>query len=1180
MTRTLLLVVFLWPALLPAQVTGRLTGSVLDSSGAAVPGATIDLLLPGGKRPVLTAKTNAEGLFHLTGVRPESYDLTVSSQGFVTAVVRGVKVDPARETVAPPVKLEVASVTASIDVRESAPGVQTGNAEISSTITKEQVRLLPVLDRYALDLVQTQAGVVSGRSYTVINGLRSTYSNVTLDGINIQDNLFRETGLDYTPNYLQLDQVSEVTVSTSNANATQGGGAAQVNIVTPSGTNQYHGSLLWYNRNNALAATDWFDNMDGTPKAFLNENIFGGSVGGPIIKDKLLFYANFESVRLKQNASQDRTILTQDARNGIFTYRDSGGAVRQVNVLTAAGVQMDPTVQSLLAQVPGPDKINNFRMGDSRSSFLRNTAGYSFQARDDETRDNITAKLDYILSTKHVFSGSYIWNRRLFDVNDSENDYSVVPKVYDHDHVKLISGTWRWNPRPNITNELRGGANIAPGDYVTNQQFGSSIVDGFIFDNPVNTFQPQGRDTSTYSLSDNATWLHGRHNLQFGFQTQQVRVAPYNNAGIIPTYYIGIGTGNDGLTRSQLSGAGANDVATANALLASLGGYIEEYSQQFNVASRTSGFVDGANNLRHYRYNNYALYLQDSWKIAPRLSLNLGLRWDYYGVVDERDSLLLTPVIENGNPISTLLSNATLDYGGSAAGRPLYNKDLNNFAPNVGLAWDVFGDGKTAIRAGYSIHYVDDNTIATVRNNTEKTNDGLSAYSEDYGLTARIGSGLPKIPVPTFQVPRTFSDNYDLDSMAAFGMPDPNLRTPYVQEWSFGVEQNIKGNILEVRYVGNHATKSLRALDYNQVVIGENGFLDDFLRAQNNASLAGGNPAYNANIPGSQPLPVFSKLYRGGQLNNSTIRNLIAQGQVGELAATYQIDGNNGPVNFFRNPYALGTNMITNYSNSTYNALQVELRRRTRSGLEFQGNYTFSKVLSDAQGDTQTRFDPFLDNNNPAIERARAPYDINHVFKANAAYELPLGEGHRFGYKPLNRLLSGWSLSGVMVWQSGTPFSILSQYGTLNRAARSASNTATTALNGGQLDGVVGFRMTADGPYFVDPSILTDGRGTGGGNSVFFNPAAGDVGSLQRRMFSGPWMFNLDLGVQKMTKITENQSLELRMESTNVLNHPAFFVGDESADPDYFNINSTTFGQIAGTLNGRRVIQLGLYYRF
>ena len=699
-----------------------------------------------------------------------------------------------------------------------------------------------------------------------------------------------------------------------------------------------------------------------------------------------------------------------------------------------------------------------------------------------------------------------------------------------------------------------------------------------IFSNPVSTFQPQGRDTNTWVMADNATWIRGAHTVQYGFQMQRVTVKSYDSYGIVPTYYLGIGEGNDGVVASQLPGIRSQDLAAADDFLATMAGYITEYDQYFNVTSRTSGYVNGARSVRHYNLPEYSFYIQDKWKLLPRVAVTFGLRYTLYGVAEERDALQLQPLLRDNDPVRTLLSDGTLDYAGSAAGRPLYSRDRNNFAPNIGIAWDVFGNGRTALRAGYSINHVNDQAVLAPTGVAD-INAGLVGESYDSGLTAMIRTGVPKITTPTFKVPRTFAENYADDSQTAFGLVNPNLRTPYVQQWTLGVQQEIKGNIVEVRYVGNHSVGGVRAFDYNQVIIRENGFLEDFNRARRNGFLAlasGGvfNPAYDSRIAGSQQLTVFPNLWRQGQLTSNTYRNLIESGQPGQLAATYQINDSNGSVQFFPNPVALGADYLTNYSHSTYNALQAEVRRRTRGGLDFQANYTFSKVLSDSAGTSQSRLEHFLDLANTKIERSRADFDLTHVIKGNAIYELP--------WLKRSRWLGGWSVSGIATWQSGSPFSVVSGRGTLNRSGgtRSDNNMATTTLNKAQLDDLLQFRMTGDGPYFMAASAIgKDGRGVASDREapfqgqVFYHPDPGTVGALQRRMFSGPWTFNLDFGIQKRTRITEKQSVELRMESTNVLNHASFYVGDQS-------IGSVRFGRITETYSGPRLIQFGMYYRF
>jgi hypothetical protein len=1153
----------------------------VDASGASLPAADVGLYLAGGKAPLLVTKTASDGTFNLIGVRPAVYDVVVTAKGFVKATVRGITVDASRETDVPAIKLQLESVTQSVDVSASVEGVDVSNAEVSGTITLQQIENLPILDRDVLSVMQTKPGVVSnGNSFTVINGLRTSYSDMTLDGVNIQDNYIRDNALDYAPNQLRIGQVQQMTLVTSNANAALSGGATETAMSTRSGTNQTHGELFWDNRNNAFAANDWFNNQAGIAKPFLNQNQFGGNVAGHIKRDKLFYFGSYEATRDHEQIPRINTILTADARAGIFTY-NAGNGLRKVNLLALRGLTaVDSGIVPLLNRIPGPDKINNNDVGDGR-----NTGGYRFNQRNGITQDNFTGKVDYNVNLKNAFALTFVHNRDNQDRTDASNNYDAVPAIYGPGRADLMAASWRWTPNGTLTNELRGGFNLVQGYFVNTQGKAPYILAGTLFTDPVNEFLPQGRTTNTYNLSDDGQWQRGKHYLQFGFHFQHIGVESYDEAGTTPVYAIGMGTGTGPLARRDLPGVSQTDLAIANALLATMGGFVDAYSQTFNITSRSSGYVNGAPYLRHLLLNNYAVYVQDRFKVLPRLTLNIGLRYQIPGVADERESLELSPVLQ-GSAQQTLLSNATLNYAGASAGRPWYNRNLKEYAPNIGFAWDVFGNGKTSLRGGYSISYVNDQAILAPET-LLGINAGLQGVGAATGFSDRISAGLPQIAAPDFKVPRTVADNFATNPLNAVGMIDPTLRRPRVQQYSIGLQREIKGTVLEARYVGNHVVGAYRAFDFNQVVINQNGWLADFLRARNNGFLAekaglGFNPAYNPNITGSQPLTLFGKLARGA-LNDSNAQYYLQTGEVGELATYYQTVGYNptNAVPFFQNQYALGTDLLTNYSSSSYNALQVELRRRLHSGLSLEANYTYSKVLSDADGDVQSRLQHFLDINNPKIERSRANFDLTHMIKADGWYELPFGAGHRFGVKKLNRVIGGWMIGSAMVWQSGAPFTINSGRGTLNRVSRSYYNDASSPLTKSQLDSIVKFRMTGTGPMMIAQSAInsvdTTGVNADGADpfqgQVFFNPGPGQIGGLQRRMFDGPWTFNLDAKIKKKVQIAEGKNLLLDLVAGNVFNHATFFSGDQ-------NINAPNFGQIGFMFYTPRRVQVGLQFAF
>jgi hypothetical protein len=1222
-----------------AQVpTGSVTGTVQDSQGLPVEGVTVTLTNQ-ETNAIFTSVTGSSGGYQFEHIDYGTYKVSASKTGFKLGEVTGIKLDASTVYSVKPIAMEVGATTETVVVEGGAELVNTTSAEVTSTVEKQQIDDLPILNRNPMALLGLEAGVSNsgpnGLGSTTINGQRSSFSNVTLDGINIQDNFIRTNDLDFLPNLPFNSQAQEFTVINQNSDVENGGGASQVSIVTPKGTNAWHGEGLWYYRTNAWAANQWFNDASGVPLPGLLQNQGGGNLGGPIKKDKLFIYGYYEFLRQRAQSSNNTTVLSPNILSALsgatptlpFTYQpvvggtgpsagNPDGPPKTVDLLTmetasrgpgTPAFAVDSTMLALIKRMPTTP--NNTRVGDTV-----NLLGYQFNTRSNVTQDNYGFRGDYNLNSKNTISATYSWNRQVVDRPDIDTSFDKVPLVQNNDAIKFLSTSWRWNPRSNLTNEVRFGFDLAPAYFTTSQNFGSGFVlnDGTLpFTDPNPNFLPQGRDTHTWSWQDNANWVKGNHTIKFGTQIERVTIYATNSAGIYPTYNLGFSSNNpDGPQPSDFPVPNSGDTISTSALnnatsvLQSVAGILSTVTQTFNVKTQKSGFVPIVAENRNYRQNDLSFYVGDNWRITRKLTLTYGTRYEYFSPVDEKSGLILLPQVPAGSTIQqTLLGNATVNFAGGPSSRGLYNKHFNQFAPNIGLAWDPFGNGKTAVRAGFSMNYVNDEFF-TAAANAAAGNPGLGATATNAGANGQglFGPTVSKpvtVPTPPFQVPIDFltevvNTGDFVGGVAGYGI-DPKIKTPYVQQWNLSVQRDIGWNTsLSVSYVGNHGVGLFRAIDLNQLFQNQNGFLADFNRARANLFLTG-NP--NCASAGCQPLTVFPNLFGDGFLGNATIDNLIMQGQYGALSALYHADGfdqgnnplpgPNNPVMLFPNPFIMGADLLKNSSFSTYNAGIVELRRRFTRGLYFQANYTYSKVMTDFAG-SQSQFQPVQDNARPQLEKERAPFDLTHAFKANFTYELPIGRGHRLlssRNKIVGLLTDGWQTGSIFTWQSGAPYSILSEWPSFNRTgSRSINNTAFATETHQQISSQLGVFVQPNGiVYAINPKLISpNGTGipaapqlscvpavTGG----FCDPQPGQVGNLQLDAFNGPAYFDWDLSAAKDFSLTERFKLTFRTEAFNVLNHPVFLVSDQ-------NINSTTFGQSTSTVSAPRILQMSLRLKF
>ena len=1201
------------------------SGTVKDQNDALVAGATITLIDSRTKNE-RTATSNDDGFYIFANVLAGEYRLTADRTGFKKTEVQSVKVDvsiPA--TVNLVLEAGQISETVQTTASESQSVINTENAELSTVVTEKQINDLPLNGRNPIQLAALQAGVSTNTSVrnSNVNGMRGSYNNITWDGINIQENYLRgnqSSGL-FAQAAPSVVGVGEFTITTQNASASDGTGAAQIKIVTPRGSSQFHGSLFEFWRNSALNANTFFNNAAGQPKPYLNQHQFGGNIGGPFAlprfgeggpvltqKNKLFFYTYYEETREAQQTLLTRTVLTAPARSGSFTYRRlDNQQLQTINVLNLTGRTIDPRINRLIGQTPLPNDLAGDRI---------NTNGFSFNSPSGSSEKLFGYRINYDLSQKHRFD--VVYSKDSVNVpNDTFNNtgepFPGLPGKGQFPKRSRGAAAWNWAPTQTITNELRAGyyhqRSLFIGDAIE-YEGNTRLAFPLGLTNPVQNSLTSGRNGKIHELMDNASWVRGNHLIRFGGNFRNVHLEPFSFAGVIPQYTIGFGTQNPNPLSStnlaQFPGRiSTTEFNNASNLLAFLSGAVSSASQTFNVTSATSGFVKGAEQRRNLIYDLYAAYISDTWRLGePNLTLNLGLRYEYVGPVRERDGIGLLPV---GGLESLTNPNVSIDLaGGGANTRPFYNPDKNNFAPNFSFSWDPFNEGKTVVRGGYSLSFVIDSIIQMAENAAIDGNQGLTSVSSPNNLSGTVsGGGLRPIDTPAFKVPRTLDDQLTLSQFPTLFTIDPDLKTPYVQQWNVGIEHEILPNTaVEVRYVGNRGVKLLRGIDINQVRIFENGFLQDFLRAQRNLELSTtlnatnsaipASPAFNPAVPGSQALTIFPRIGRRGLFTTATgntldsaIVNLISQGQVGELVNTYVASRNtyltpgvNGssinsafflPANF----KAGAVDYIGNGSWSTYNALQAEIRRRLTHGLYFQANYTYSKAYTDFEG-SDANFSALLDLGlGGVVEKKRQTNDVTHVFKANGVWELPIGPGKRLlnfdGF--LGHVFSGWQMNGIFEKRSGRPISFISGRGTLNRNARSGKNTATTSLSLEDLKSSMGifFDPVTSRPLVIDPRLIgPDGRA----NPEFFgHPTPGTVGTLHLTPVSGPGFWNFDFSLIKRTRISERTNVEFRAEFFNVFNHTNFFTGETQT------ITQTTFGQVTDTFDPR-IIQFAVKFNF
>jgi len=1257
-------VLFFASVLAFSQTDASVSGTVTDPTGAHIVAATVTALnnATGVATPV---QTNTAGVYTMPSLLPGTYTFTALHPGFRKAITTDVILQVGT-VLTLNLSLELGQTSESVEVQATAAAVNATSSSVGTVVEGKRLLDLPFAGRSAYELLITQPGVQVGTNY-YLNGNQGNSVNFTMDGINAQNNLLTGSFYLYT-NVVSVDRAEEFRVVTSPADAEYGRGSGQVQMVSRGGGNKFHGSAFYEVRNGAFNANNFINNALGKDAAGheiakrdqLKQNNYGLRLGGPVKRNKTFFNGIWEPYKQRNNAITTATVYTTSARQGIFRFypgvqnANAGATVPTVDVngnpiqpATATGplqsvsvlgrdpnrLVLDPTgdMAHVLSFMPAP---NTFRTGDGL-----NTAGFTWNRPVPVNFELYEGRVDHIFNEKHRITVTA--DHQSFHSYNvaTPPPYPAVPGQANPTETTQYSLAFISIIRPNLLNDVRIGAfrprtlvqtpyeEATPGSkgllptaaggfpFIVNLAGATSPVSG----------QPSNYIAPVYQWGDDLTWIKGRHSFKGGFVIRFISDSGFDANNQTPRVQIG-GPAAAPLTNistgaNPIAGIGQNAGGAGNLLFDLTGSVSNAFQTNYSPGGPKPFFLPGETRFREWHQNEWSWYFKDDFKIRPSLTLNLGVRWELYQHPTEGQGKAVAPVgggagvfgisgttFANGlfHPGTLNGSSTVVQAIGAGTGNdiPIYNTDKNNFAPAVGIAWNVPGEGKwrwlsggrnkMTIRAGYGVGY--QRTPIYVTHNNAGLEPGLS--ETDVAFPLNLSSlALPVAPtgVPLTLVP-LIGGNSHTQSLFAF---DVGIRTPYVQNYNFTITRALTSTIvLNVAYVGSKGSKLQRSVNTNEVNIFENGILDAFKVVQ-----AGG----------TSPLidKIFSNSYAavaaaGGGSNyvrtNSSTQGFFANNSPGGFAnfisSTNQLSGVLGgllpaaglPNNFVvANPQYATTYLTGNFGNSTYNSLQVELNKRFARGFTAQGSYVWSHNLGDSEGDSVTIQDSFRTLRNRSLDKRPLSFDYQSVLKMNGLYELPIGRGKLLARNAngfVDRIIGGWQLGAIALMYSGRPLAFTAQ-NTLNNGASSYGFTANqlAAMPAGSVQ-----RTGTSVVYFSGFTQITDPAVAGinlaalravsglkaiadaGGNALLVNPAPGQLGTSSYGLLRGPGAKALNLNLIKRIKINERITMQIGATAQNATNTPVF------ADPNT-NINSTAFGRITSatgtaTTPGARVLVL------
>ncbi len=1211
-----------------AQSSG-LSGVVTDETGGVLPGVEITILneANGLQRTVLS---NDEGLYVFPQLPPGSYTLMAAQPGFELVTVEGITL-LVNTKIDLPVKFDVAALTESVTVSAAARQLNTTDASVGNAFGTKPIGQLPLNARNPAGLLSLQAGVtfltadpldaqLSGdiRNGTV-NGAQSDQSNVTLDGVDVNDQNGRLPFTSVLRN--TLDSIQEFRVVTTTANADQGrSSGAQVSLVTKSGSNDIHGSLYEYHRNTVTAANDFFNNRAGVDRPKLIRNVFGASVGGPVKKDRVFYFVNYEGRRDASEGSAVRRVPTASMRDGFVRYRSASGEVQTLSPEFISS-RIDP-----LGTGPNAATLQYFRSfpepNDTTVGDGLNTAGFRFAASTPLVWNTFISKLDWNLDQ----NGGH----RMFLRTNYQNDsISSVPQFpgqapnretadtsrglalgYDGTFGTNVLGTFRYGftGQKLIISGVQTESRASLGDSIIDDIEGSTT--------PRDTYLP------TQTVAGDFSVISGSHTLQFGgafYSTRNQRLSYGNSFHFAKQAAWALADGPS-VFDGPLAVAPANPGVYRETMATALG-VLNFFDANYNYDLAGNPLSLGDPVGRTFGSEQFELYLQDTWRVQPGLTVTAGLRWTIMPPVREVNGLQvsITPgldqyiahrldLAENGRPTRDA---GPIGFVGvdDPQGSPLWATHYKNFSPRLAVAYSPdFGDGflgklfgglgRTSIRAGAGIFY---------------SSFGMGMMQmldrNAFGLTSKVTNQIATVAA----APR-FAGLSNLPAAGILPPPPggPGTPNPNGLGWSQGVDSSVVppysinptfslarefdgGFLLEVGYVGRlgrrllvNDTASAQYANFRDPVSG--GYLLDALRDLE-LMVRRGTPTGSV-----QPIAFWENLYSGVATPDATatqrVYDVIRSGSPDTGTSLYFIDyacspfcSDLGP-GVFLNPQFWAFDALRSFGTSTYHSMQVSLRKAFTKGFQFHLNYTLSKSMDlvsvsarrtqgerfgQIPGDTYWSAFSVINSWDREAQRAVSDFDMTHQWNANWVAELPIGQGKSVlpDLGPAGQaVLGGWQVSGLFRVTSGLPLSVLNglawptcycyqHFAEPVGSVPEQTNTKNARLIGG-----------GSGPnVFSDPQSAL---------ASFRQVVPGEVG--QRNNLRGHGIFSIDMALGKRFPLPfEGQSIQFRAEAFNLTNSVRF-------NPDVWETLSFTFpgsfGNYSQVMIPPRVMQFGLRYEF